>query len=63
MVERGPRRGISIDSRSVAPGDLFIALKGPSFDGHAYVVDALKKAPPAQSCIRRFRIPAITMIA
>ncbi|MHB1207291.1 MAG: UDP-N-acetylmuramoyl-tripeptide--D-alanyl-D-alanine ligase, partial [Rhodospirillaceae bacterium] len=35
--------GISIDSRSVAVGDLFIALKGPSFDGHAFVADALKR--------------------
>ncbi len=35
--------GISIDSRTVAAGDLFIALKGPSFDGHGYVAEALKK--------------------
>lgn len=35
--------GISIDSRTVAAGDLFIALKGPTFDGHGYVVEALKK--------------------
>ncbi|MET1026753.1 MAG: UDP-N-acetylmuramoyl-tripeptide--D-alanyl-D-alanine ligase, partial [Dongiaceae bacterium] len=33
--------GVSIDSRSVAPGDLFIALKGPSFDGHDFVAAAL----------------------
>jgi UDP-N-acetylmuramoyl-tripeptide--D-alanyl-D-alanine ligase len=33
--------GVSIDSRSVKPGDLFIALKGPSFDGHSYVAAAL----------------------
>ena len=35
--------GISIDSRSVARGDLFIALKGPKFDGHRFVADALAK--------------------
>lgn len=34
---------ISIDSRTVKAGDLFIALKGPNFDGHAFVADALKK--------------------
>ena len=34
--------GVSIDSRSVKPGDLFIALKGPNFDGHAFVLAALK---------------------
>jgi len=33
--------GISIDSRSVAPGDLFIALAGPTFDGHDFVASAL----------------------
>lgn len=39
--------GVSIDSRTVAPGDLFIALKGPNFDGHAYVKDALAKGAAA----------------
>ncbi|MBB4267513.1 UDP-N-acetylmuramoyl-tripeptide--D-alanyl-D-alanine ligase [Roseospira visakhapatnamensis] len=34
--------GVSIDSRSVAPGDLFVALKGPSLDGHDYVAAALE---------------------
>ncbi len=33
---------VSIDSRSVAPGALFIALKGPNFDGHDYVEAALR---------------------
>ncbi|MGE5503094.1 MAG: Mur ligase domain-containing protein, partial [Actinomycetota bacterium] len=33
--------GVSIDSRSVAPGDLFIALAGPNHDGHDYVAAAL----------------------
>jgi UDP-N-acetylmuramoyl-tripeptide--D-alanyl-D-alanine ligase len=33
--------GVSIDSRTVVPGDLFIAIKGPSHDGHAFIGDAL----------------------
>lgn len=33
--------GLSIDSRTVAPGDLFIALVGPSHDGHDHVATAL----------------------
>jgi len=33
--------GISIDSRTVLPGDLFIALKGPNFDGHKFAAAAL----------------------
>ncbi|TXH32642.1 MAG: UDP-N-acetylmuramoylalanyl-D-glutamyl-2,6-diaminopimelate--D-alanyl-D-alanine ligase [Rhodospirillaceae bacterium] len=32
--------GVSIDSRSIAPGDLFIALKGPTFDGHDFAARA-----------------------
>ena len=34
-------QGISIDSRSVAPDDLFVALKGPTHDGHDFVEAAL----------------------
>lgn len=39
--------GVSIDSRTVRPGDLFVALKGPNFDGHAFVADALAKGAAA----------------
>ena len=34
--------GISIDTRTVQNGDLFVALKGPTFDGHEFVGAALK---------------------
>lgn len=34
--------GISIDTRTVQKGDLFVALKGPTFDGHEFVGAALK---------------------
>ncbi|CAO3407280.1 UDP-N-acetylmuramoylalanyl-D-glutamyl-2,6-diaminopimelate--D-alanyl-D-alanine ligase [Azospirillum largimobile] len=33
--------GVTIDSRKVAPGDLFVAIRGPNFDGHAFVAAAL----------------------
>ena len=33
--------GVSIDSRSLAPGDLFVALSGPNHDGHDFVLAAL----------------------
>ena len=36
-------RGISTDSRTIAEGELFIALKGDRFDGHHYALEALKK--------------------
>ncbi|HKW54786.1 MAG TPA: Mur ligase domain-containing protein, partial [Stellaceae bacterium] len=40
-------RGVSIDSRTVAPGDLFIALAGPKFDGHDFVAMALERGAAA----------------
>ena len=36
-------QGISTDSRTVAEGELFIALKGSRFDGHYYASTALEK--------------------
>ncbi len=39
----GAASGVSIDSRTVVKGDLFVALQGPNFDGHAYVTQALDK--------------------
>lgn len=36
--------GISIDSRTVKEGELFIAIKGQRFDGHDFVMDALRNA-------------------
>lgn len=35
--------GYSIDSRTLNPGDLFIALQGENFDGHDYVTAALER--------------------
>lgn len=34
--------GVSIDSRTIKQGELFIALKGDRFDGHDFLSDALK---------------------
>lgn len=32
---------VCTDSRAVSPGSLFVALRGPNFDGNAYALDAL----------------------
>jgi UDP-N-acetylmuramoyl-tripeptide--D-alanyl-D-alanine ligase len=40
-------QGVSIDSRSIKPGDLFIAIRGDNGDGHRFVGDALAKGAAA----------------
>ncbi|MFB3149441.1 MAG: UDP-N-acetylmuramoylalanyl-D-glutamyl-2,6-diaminopimelate--D-alanyl-D-alanine ligase [Alphaproteobacteria bacterium] len=35
-------QGVSIDSRTLHPGDLFIAIKGPKYDAHEFVARALE---------------------
>ena len=39
--------GVAIDSRRIAPGDLFIALAGPNHDGHDHVAAALQAGAAA----------------
>jgi UDP-N-acetylmuramoyl-tripeptide--D-alanyl-D-alanine ligase len=48
--------GLSIDSRTIREGELFIALKGDHFDGHTFVDKALQtgagalvQSPPAEA--------------
>ncbi|HMP72411.1 MAG TPA: UDP-N-acetylmuramoyl-tripeptide--D-alanyl-D-alanine ligase [Kiritimatiellia bacterium] len=36
-------RGFSFDTRSIRPGDLFLALRGETRDGHDYISDALAR--------------------
>jgi UDP-N-acetylmuramoyl-tripeptide--D-alanyl-D-alanine ligase len=39
--------GVSIDTRTLKPGDLYIAIKGEVHDGHAFVDEAFKKGAVA----------------
>ena len=50
--------GVSIDSRSVAAGDLFVALPGERFDGHDYVAGALAQGAAAAMIARDLPLPA-----
>jgi UDP-N-acetylmuramoyl-tripeptide--D-alanyl-D-alanine ligase len=46
--------GYSIDSRTIKPGDLFFAIKGPRFDGHEFVAGAIEKGAAACVVIESF---------
>lgn len=36
-------KGVSIDSRTIKAGEVFIAIKGDNFDGHDFIDEALRK--------------------
>jgi UDP-N-acetylmuramoyl-tripeptide--D-alanyl-D-alanine ligase len=38
----GALNGVSIDTRTLAPGDIFVAIKGGTHDGHAFVAKAFE---------------------
>ena len=42
--------GISYDSRNTKPGDLFVAVKGFSSDGHRFIPTAMEKGAAAVLC-------------
>jgi len=42
--------GISKDTRTIRPGDLYIALRGERFDGNRYLADAASKGACAALC-------------
>jgi UDP-N-acetylmuramoyl-tripeptide--D-alanyl-D-alanine ligase len=42
-----PVRGAAIDSRTIAPGMLFVALRGERTDGHRFVDEALRRGAGA----------------
>ena len=52
--------GWSVDSRTIAPGDLYFALRGPNHDGHAYVALALKKG--AAAAVVEYPMPGNTLV-
>ena len=53
-------RGYSIDSRTINPGELFFAIKGPRFDGHQFVEQAFQKKAAAVVVEERGLKPATT---
>lgn len=51
--------GVSIDTRTLEPGDLFVALLGENADGHAHVASALEKGAVAVLVHRVENIPGV----
>jgi len=49
-----PLAGVSIDTRTLGPGEAFFAIRGPHLDGHAYVKDA---AARGASCLVIHSVP------
>jgi len=53
---------VTIDSRNVSPGDLFIAIKGPTFDGHDYAQQALEKGAAAVVVSRDMELNGVQLV-
>ena len=52
--------GVSTDSRTVAKGELFIAIKGENFDGHEYLEQAFARGASAALVSREVAITSAT---
>lgn len=62
-VDRTPAEvivtGVSTDTRTLRPGDLFVPLRGPRTDGHAFLAEALRRGAVAALCVQpRADLPA-----
>ncbi len=51
--------GVSTDTRSLQHGQLFVALTGPTYDGHAFVSDDLPAAGVMVSRLLPTRLPQV----
>ncbi len=48
---------VSIDSRTLNPGDLFFALAGPNFDGYNFIIDAFGKGASGIVISKKINFP------
>ena len=49
--------GVSIDTRTLQPGNLFFAIRGPNNDGHDYIPAAFEKGAAGAVIDSRYSIP------
>ncbi|MCS6898380.1 MAG: Mur ligase domain-containing protein, partial [Myxococcales bacterium] len=50
--------GVSTDTRSVKPGNVFVALVGARYDGHAYAAEAAERGARAVVVAQEVSVPA-----
>ncbi len=55
----GAYDGVAIDSRTLAPGDLYVALRGERFDGHDFAAAALGAGARALMVERALALPGV----
>ncbi len=51
-IERRRFPAISTDSRSIGPGEFFVPLKGPNYDGHDFIESAYERSGGGSLCDR-----------
>ena len=51
--------GVSIDTRTINTGELFIALDGPNFNGHDFVEEAMLAGAAGIISTKKTHIPSI----
>lgn len=56
-MEQMEIKGVSIDTRTIKEGELFVAIKGDRFDGHDFVAAAIKQGAWGVMVKRSFRNP------
>lgn len=56
-------RSVSIDSRTLEPGALFVAIRGPRFDGHDFLAQALARGAAAALVDRELEaVPGLPLV-
>ncbi|MDR0985297.1 MAG: UDP-N-acetylmuramoyl-tripeptide--D-alanyl-D-alanine ligase [Endomicrobium sp.] len=51
-----PIKGISIDSRTIKKGEIYIAIKGKNYDGHIFISEAINKGAIAIICNKFYKL-------
>jgi len=57
-----PIRGVTTDTREMRKGDIFFALKGPNFDGHQFIPEAIEKGASYVVSEQTTRYPDRTIV-